>query len=196
MTLPALREPTPSLVASYVAQFEGDAQTAATDRVVARLFQAYPRNRDIEDVLLKVVALNGLYSTNIYGTYAVAMHICALDIDPQLERNSVDVVDQVARVRLGGKAKHLYSFATKYCSWHVPDAYPIYDTFIEQLMWAYGESGRFAQFARTDLRDYPRFKEIVERFQAYYGLTEFSFKQLDKFLWRYGRELFAPDRWL
>ena len=195
MAPPALQEPTPSLVAEYVARFEGDDQTVATDRVVSRLFQAHPHNRDIEDVLLKVVALNGLYSTNIYGTYAVAVHIRELGIDPQLERKSLDVVDQVARVKLGGKTKRLYSFATKYCSWHVPDAYPIYDTFIEQLLWAYREQYGFAQFARTDLRDYPRFKEIVEWFQARYGLTEFNFKQLDKFLWRYGRELFAPAGW-
>ena len=34
-----------------------------------------PKNKKIEDVLLKVSALNDFYSTNIYDTYSVAENI-------------------------------------------------------------------------------------------------------------------------
>jgi hypothetical protein len=192
MTPRQLRKPTPSLVTSYVTRFERNTLFAVTDGAISKLFQTFPHNCFIEDVLLKVTALNSLYSTHIYAVYDVADRICELGIDSKLEQKSLDVVDQIASIEIRGKKRRKYSFASKYCSWHVPDAYPIYDRFVEQLIWAYQKSDGFAQVRRADLQDYPRYKETVETFRNHYGLTDFSFKQLDKFLWLYGKEVFRP----
>ncbi len=40
-------------------------------------------------------------------------------------------------------------------------------------------------------RDYLKFKRTVEAFRDHYGLVEFSFKDLDKFLWRYSKDYFG-----
>jgi hypothetical protein len=190
MTPRQLRKPTPDLVVSYVTRFEQKGFSVA-DEAISKLFQAFPYNQKIEDVWLKVVALNGLYNTNIYATYDVAKRIYELNIEAQLEQRSPEVVNQIALVKIRGKTRRNYSFASKYCSWHVPDAYPIYDSFVERLIWEYEKRDRFAQLRRTDLQDYPRYKETIESFRDFYGLAQFDFKKLDKFLWLYGKEVFS-----
>jgi len=56
---------------------------------------------------------------------------------------------------------------------------------------AYRDKDKFSKFAEADLRQYPKFKVIVISFRQYYGLTGFSFRELDHFLWGYGKELFS-----
>ena len=46
------------------------------------------------------------------------------------------------------------------------------------------------RFKNADLKHYESFKNILCQFREYYGLQRFSFKELDKFLWLYGRELY------
>ena len=189
MAIQQPKRPTAYFVERYIEQFEQSPQYSSADKALSKLFAAFPLNQHLDDVLLKVSALNSLYSTSIYGIYQVAQHICELQIDTQLERNSPEVVNNISHVNIGGKPRHIYSFATKYCSWHKPDAYPMYDGFVEQLIVSYQRLDGFARFNRNELRDYPRYREIVERFRTYYDLAQFNFKQLDKFLWMYGREL-------
>jgi hypothetical protein len=57
---------------------------------------------------------------------------------------------------------------------------------------AYQRMDRFAAFVwQQELSDYLNFKRTIEVFRETYGLTEFSFKELDKFLWLYGKESFG-----
>jgi len=49
------------------------------------------------------------------------------------------------------------------------------------------------EFKRDELRQYSRYKEIIEGFRVNYGLTQLSFKELDKFLWSYGKEIFGNE---
>ena len=41
-----------------------------------------------------------------------------------------------------------------------------------------------------DLKNYKRFKEILNDFRMFYGLQTYSFKDIDKFLWQFGKEYF------
>jgi hypothetical protein len=68
------------------------------------------------------------------ATYDVAKHICDLDIDQKIEQGLPEVVNQIASVEIAGKKRCNYSFATKFCSFHVPGAYPKFDGFAETLV--------------------------------------------------------------
>jgi hypothetical protein len=81
-----------------VVRFEQDSAAMDTDKALSKLFGLLPNNRVIEDVLLKVVAVNSLLSTSILATYAVAKHICDLDIDHKIEQGLPEVVNQIASV--------------------------------------------------------------------------------------------------
>ena len=60
-------------------------------------FTLCPENIDMLDILLKVVALNDFYSTNIFSVYPVAKHILSLDIDARLESSAMLIPCAVRR---------------------------------------------------------------------------------------------------
>ena len=94
--------------------------------------EQYPKNTKIEEVLIKVAVLNDFYAANIFGVYPVARHIVDLNIDSRLADADLDIVDKIARV--DEKSNRHYSFATKYCSHHYPDKFPIYDSFVSKVL--------------------------------------------------------------
>jgi len=180
---PPLPIPTSRLVSEAVSRFDIDPRYGASGRALSRVFSHHPNNDVLEDVLIKVVLLNGLYNTNVLAITDMALHIQGLRIDPELARASPDLIDKIATLEIRGKSRRHYSFATKYCSWHRPAEYPIYDSLVERLLWAYRTQHPFAEFARPDLQDYSSYMAILTKFRAYFKLEEVSFKELDKFLW-------------
>ena len=181
--------PTSKLLSQAVARFDSDARYGPSDSVLSRVFSHQPNNDVLQDILIKVVLLNGLYNTNVFAVTAMALHIQNLGIDPELAPASPDLVDKIAWLKIGENSRRHYSFATKYCSWHRPAEYPIYDSLVERLLWAYRAQHSFAQFARQDPQDYPKFKAILTKFRSYFELEEVSFRELDKFLWFTSKDL-------
>ena len=185
-----LDTPTPELVQKYIQQFENDDRYYLADQAITKLFNLIPSNENLEDILLKLCVINNLYSTQIYATVQMARHIQKLRIDPELSNRSMEIVNRIAHFSVSGKQMYCFSFATKYCNWHYQEDYPIIDSFVSQLIVGYQIQDGFAEFPRSALRDYPKYKKILEQFRNYYGLKEFGFKKLDKFLWLYGNEKF------
>ena len=168
----------------------------AQESALNKLFREFcPENKQLDDVLLKVTALNGFYSTNIFNIYVVSKHIMSLDIDGRLDQGDISLVTDIAsghgvRGSKSGKEKYFYSFATKYCSHHRPDLFPIYDSYVEKLLLHLRDKDRFAVFDQAELRNSPRFKDIILALRDFYSLREFTLKEIDRYLWQYGKEMF------
>jgi len=47
--------------------------------------------------------------------------------------------------------------------------------------------------AGGEVRHYARWKEILDAFIQHFGLSEFSYKRVDKFMWKYGNEVLAGE---
>ena len=189
---------TKDLVDEYNDKFNKDEKDSSADQAIINLFQKFPENKRLEDILLKFSAINTLYSTNIFDKFKMATHIRKLQIDKGLQLGDPDIVANIATghdIRSGktGNEKNFYSFATKYCSWHNNDAYPIYDTIVEKLLIAYRDEDEFSKFEISDLKNYKRFKEILDDFKRCYMLTGYNAKELDKFLWKYGKAIFSSN---
>jgi hypothetical protein len=170
-----------------------DRESRLVEEALGQLWAHFPRNTETSHVLLKVLVLNKLYATQIrdIDVETVARHITGLvGIDSRLDAGSPDAVDLIANVRIGDKVCNNFSFGTKYCSWHNPTGYAIYDSNVDACLWCYKKQDSFTTFARQDLRylGYPVFLRIVTAFRDFYGLNSFTFKQLDKFLWEKGPE--------
>jgi hypothetical protein len=182
-----LRRPTVDLVAEACKEF--DKENLIIERALKELFNQFPGNSDLSHVLLNVVALNRLYSTQILAVMDVTQHIHrnAQDIDSALGAGSPQIVNKIARVTISvsGKERNNFSFATKYCSWHNPEAHPIWDSRVDRYLWTLQKQDHFAPFltANADLRDYPKFREVIMAFRDFYGLGSFTFKDTDKFFW-------------
>lgn len=161
------------------------------EEALDRLFQDYaPGNKDIRDILLKAAALNAFYSTNIFSLYPVAEHILALDIDLRLQAGDPSLVEDLKTVEGSGTVRRFYSFATKYCSHHRPEEFPIYDHYMTVTLRHFRDRDAFAPFQDGALEDYRRFREVLQAFRERHGLREFSWKELDRYLWQVGKEFF------
>jgi hypothetical protein len=189
-----LKTPTPALVREYIHKFD-TGRDGRVDKALLELFRAFPQNNRMEHILFKVLGLNALYSTEIIAVQPVARHILSLNLDAKLAQGAAELVNQIARTPMkDGKVRRNYSFATKYCSWHMPAAYPIFDSVVGKLISEYQRLDRFANYTwQHELTDYLVFKQAIEAFREKYGLSDFSFKELDKFLWSYGKETLGGE---
>jgi len=105
-------------------------------------------------VLLKVLVLNKLYGAMIrdIDVETVAKHIAGLAsdrlLDQLLGQGSLDAVFLITDCP---NVKQYLSFASKFCSWHNPTAYPISDKSVRACLWSYGKQYHFAKFRSEDL---------------------------------------------
>ncbi len=195
---PILPAPTEALVRAACGDF--DKENSQVELALEELFSKYRSNGDPCHVLLKVVALNALYSTRIpvYSEKTpdvqdVTQHICknAEYVDSALADGLPEVVDKISRVAAWGKSdRNYFSFAAKFCSWHERSTYPIYDSYSEACLWYYSRRDGFATFPREEY-DYTEYVRRVRAFRDFplYGLGSLSFKEIDKFLYLCGRKL-------
>ncbi|MGA2631618.1 MAG: hypothetical protein ABSG54_15570 [Terriglobia bacterium] len=180
-----LTPPTLDYVQGRIREF--DRSERFNEPAVGLVFQQWPANTDYAQVLVKTIVLNRLYSTNVYNVQKVAKQIVDLKIDEPLRRGDCSLVEKIAGVNPNRKP-FLLSFATKYCSWHQPELYQIYDSTVDMLLSGYQKQFNFASFRREELRDYENFLAIVDKFRSHFGLTSIGRKQLDKFLWMEGKQ--------
>ena len=160
------------------------------ERALNKLFhRTYPRNDDLDEVLVKVATLNDFYSTNIYNIFAVAKHILGIaDIDRRLANGDEILVNEIANVAELGK--NFYSFATKFCSHHNEIDFAIYDSYVEKMLLYFQKRDKFGEFKKDDLKNYATFKKALNDFKAFYGL-DCNLKELDRYLWKAGKTHFA-----
>ncbi len=183
--------PTPQEVIAYQLSWEAMNEYREQEHALNRLFFTLaPTNKDLADILLKVTTLNQFYSTNIFSIYPVAKHIQSLQIDDRLAAGDCTLVDDIQVVRLKEKTKHFYSFASKYCSHHNPEAFPIYDSYVDEVLRYFRDVDGFTTFHTSELKDYSRFKEILLKFRSFYGLEQFTLKEIDKYIWQLGKRYF------
>lgn len=193
-----LQKPTNELVDEYIDKFNNDDRYYLADKAIINLFTKFPENKNLEDILLKISVINDLYSTNIFGTFIMARHIQRLNIDSGLQQGNPDIVAAIStghgiRSSRSDKEINFYSFATKYCNWHSKDTYPIYDSFVDKILIAYRVKDNFSIFEDTDLKNFRRLKTIITDFKNYYNLTRHNLKEIDKFLWIYGKTVFPNN---
>lgn len=178
-------------VEKYLKEWDSLENYRLQEDALNKLFFDYaPENTNIEDILLKVSTLNDFYSTNIFSTYPVAKHILSLGIDGRLQAGDAALVDDIKDININGKTRNFYSFATKYCSHHNPKDYAIYDSYVDEVLRYFRDVESFAEFRNEELKQYQRFKEILIEFQNFYGLNNYTLKQIDQYLWQIGKTYF------
>ncbi len=188
--------PNPSIeqVEIYLTKWDGLENYHLQEDALNKLFfELCPKNTDVIDILLKASTLNDFYSTNIFSIYPVAKHICDLNIDVRLKAGDVTLVGDIQYVTIGDTEKNFYSFASKYCSHHNPLDYPIYDSYVDEVLRYFRNRDSFSDFQDGDLKDYVKFKGILIDFRAFYGLNRYNLKQIDQYVWQLGKDYFPKN---
>lgn len=92
-----------------------------------------------------------------------------------------------------------YSFATKYCSFQSrafnEDSYPIFDSFVAGMLIGIRDANYKEligndvwKFRNNELRSYKTFRGIINNLREVFGLQDYTYKQIDRYLWLYGKE--------
>ncbi len=183
---------TRQFVKQMIKECEKDPDYARTELAISELIKKFPNNTELSEIVWKVSLINDLYHANMWSTFVMAEHIHSLSIDSLIMPGSVEseeIVNRIAALRIGSSTRYCYSFATKYCSWHNQLAYPMFDSAVREVLGTYKRKDNFDKFNLNDLKDYTKFKPVMRRFKDNYNLEGLDYKQIDKFLWWYGRKL-------
>ena len=168
------------------------------EKALSLLFEQFPNNRDLSEILLKTSVLNDFYSTSIFKVFPIAKHIMAInDFDCRVNKSDVSLVAEVENLSINGNKKVFRSFASKYCSFHNPNGYYIIDSYVLKMLKKYSAyckskkckdvyQNKFAMVSKCN--SYEEYYRIMSRFKRAFNLDNYSKKDIDRFLWVIGRE--------
>ncbi|MDR0926323.1 MAG: hypothetical protein LBO69_00970 [Ignavibacteria bacterium] len=185
-----LLRPNSEVVNGYIKKFTDESQKP--DDIITHLIKTYPNHKNDWEVRLKAVVINNFYGTFISAINKLATHIYNMNIDNLLVNGSPEAVTKIAtghKIIRKDKEINFFSFATKYCNWHNHDAYPIYDSVSARLLQVYNKHADFHFTEHAITNEIVEFKASVDDFRNCFGLSNFSYKEIDKFLWTYGKEV-------
>jgi hypothetical protein len=186
------------LSAVYSAFEQWERYRSADDLLLRRFSQT--KNDEFLEVYEKAALLDRLYGTNVFDVFRIAKHIVSQNIDPLLQSGSRRVVERIRKghgiVSGRNTPRDLYSFATKYASWHAPQRYPIYDGLIGRLLPKLNRTLRFHQdsLIKSRLKNYPSFVTAIDSLMRQTNLSAFGYKKLDKALWLWAKYEFFRER--
>jgi len=135
-----------------------------------------------EVVLLKVVAVNGLYGTNVLALSRMAAHIKEVIADTNVPVAGPELVERIAVLRNqnGGSTKRHHSFASKFAHFFIdPERFPIMDSYAVSMLKVHLGAEHCHQNAGTP---YIAFLENLKTLRRLAGL-EVTNRELDRYLW-------------
>ena len=159
-------------------------------RMFARDFSL---GNEFDTIFAKASALNTIYATHVLYMYHAAKKIHDSHLDKLIADGDPAAVAIIADVKTDKGPFYYYSFATKYCSFCNPDKYPIFDTNVELVLKYLRDTDDLSRFTAKDLKNYPKFIEIIESLKKRYELT-CSYKELDHYLWFAGKEIIKANK--
>lgn len=186
-------KPSPRVICKYLKQWEKKKKYREQEDSLDLLFKQFPLNHDLKKVLFKTSVLNDFYRTNLPDRYLMAKHIVEIkNVDQRLQDGDATLIDDIADTQFKkGKKRREFSFATKYCSRHFPKLFPVYDSNVRKMLLHYcSVNKKFSQFTDDQLRMGNAFKKIITWFITFYKLRDFSYRQVDRFLWLGGKKFF------
>ncbi|MCR4846153.1 MAG: hypothetical protein K5865_05380 [Eubacterium sp.] len=200
------------------------------ETVLRKLFDVYKDNTNFCKVLIKVTTLNSLYGAGLHDSIGsktidvitMAKHIL---LEPRFDgwlksENENDHLKAYSYIESGksdARDEHYnncYSFASKYCSWHRPDIFPIWDTTVRENLHHFimandissaKEVEEWDKINNSNFNNYMVFYKVFIRFKDYINdkirkendkNQEYTVKELDKFLWQYSRKIDDDDNTL
>lgn len=157
------------------------------DVVLDLLSERFPGN-DIESTLIKAVAINSLYGTNVFAIYNAAEHIAGELKNPKINYKDDKFINRLATIEVEQKGetveKHFISFASKYAHFFInSQEFPMYDSYARRIIEAHIANN---DLIRNSQNPYLAFKQ-----NFFMLMDELKYKvstrELDHYLWFVGQ---------
>jgi hypothetical protein len=170
------------------------------NKSLSKLFQNLNDEENRYEVMIKVAALNQIYSTAIQYITPVVEKI-KKKIGPEHLKMSiqeyVDLVDKIATISwespTTGKShtRTNLSFSSKYVHFLSKRKIPIYDSYIWILLVGYARQTRTGNISFAAPASYKEFFTVFNSFRSDQNLDAMNYYDLDKCLWQYGKNLLS-----
>lgn len=184
-----------------------DKEQEANENAVSRCFEVL--GDDCRDVLIKTIVLNNRYSAgltdhpkkillgqnNPVDVITMANYITNHKSEIDSYVNDEKTEDLIGLMRnIGNEYVSPYSFVTKYCAWQYPDLQVyIVDGYSKGILYYYNLKDKYysRDLKQKDLDNYKTYRDVYEAFFKYYFKSvNFEAKEMDKFIWQFGRSLY------
>ena len=185
-----------------------DNENSLSEQALNVLFSGMPNNFTNEEyIYLKVSALNDVYSTHLSSSDKVTVVNVIRQFENRISVNNYDesLVYDICRECNERESNFPYSFVTKYCSHCHEEIYPIYDRYVALMMKWYRDKRLDERFDFNDSLvssncvHYDQFRTKLWSFIQCFNLEQFTYKDIDKFLWKAGKTYFptyVDEDWL
>ncbi len=156
-------------------------QWRLSDNALRRLHRALP-GFDEEACLLKSIAVNQLYGTQVLAIVPMAKNAQRVLSQPGATEKGAVLVDQIAALTLDGKTRQCTSFAAKFCHFFVDENnFQIYDDAAKKAIKLHLGN----QYSDDDSKPYATFCDNFGRLRAAIGFRD-SPRAMDRYLWLVG----------
>jgi hypothetical protein len=203
-----MQKPEYSLIYKQSNCFRNNEEYKIKDEVLNDYFRNHTENNDVNTVLKKVTLINSFYNTFIQNDelVLVAQHIVELNkmlkskgesLDKRIDDGDIDIVNIIAYYADSKKITHnIYSFASKYCSFHKSDKFPLVDSYTKGMIYFTNKSDHYCEelinTSMKSLNDYRVFCEMYKAFQDKYATdkkdSKLPFKTIDEYIWLYAKD--------
>lgn len=191
-----LQEPTDSFIQATLRNYETIEGNELNNKL-QKLFNEFSDDKNKYDVLIKVAALNKIYSTAITNITPVVdkiNNIANLNANLESIDSYIRLVDKISLVEWTNNKNNNFkrnnlSFASKYVHFLSNREIPIYDSYIWIIIQGYLGQKNQVKISFTNPKDYQDFYCTFCNFKKIFELEEYSNYKIDKFLWTYGRKL-------
>ena len=186
--------PSTEEVKKYLKQWEDEEEYRDSEKSLSKLF-LNSSNNSLDEIIVKVCALDVVFSAQVgRWFFDVSKHIKNYDFDTKFKDKEFDVnkfaIIEVKDIKNDKtKNRNFYSFATKYCSHHNSEDYPIYDFYVDEVLQYF--MGEKLNLKKTSLKKYPIFVDTLKVFREEYHLEVFKLREIDKYIWLLGKEFFT-----
>ncbi len=177
-----------SNIDDYIDKFEDTFKN--DDESIRMIIKKWPNNTEFEQVLAKMCVINSLYSAGVRKKQlcGIATYISKIsDLDKKINSG-----DMQAFYDISNTSEDLFNvpvFASKFCHFHNPKKFPIYDKFSRKALAYINRIEKFSGlFEERDIQDYRIYKEKIDLYLKVLP-TKYNYKKIDQFLWLYGYEL-------
>ncbi len=177
------------ILRKYWDKFSAEEGFFESDHRNLRFFQENPHNTDHETISLKISDVNDQELAHANAELVMANHIQSLTIDEALSKGEAEIVPRIAHLRFQGEKRNFLSFASRYCNYHRPEIYPIYDAISRQLLEIFIKGFSYSKIKPAEIEDYTRFKPAMENLMHSLELPVKHFQELDSFFWCHSREI-------
>lgn len=191
-----LQKPTDDFISKVLDQYSREEGNELNENLL-KLFKTFEDDKNRYNVLIKVAALNKIYSTaitNIKPVVEQIVKISSKNIELKETKDFVAFVDKISKIDWTNSKGNNYnrnnlSFASKYVHFLSGYKTPIYDSYIWIIIKGYLGQKENSKISFKNPANFKEFYLTFDKFKRELNLEKYSNYKLDKFLWQYGKTL-------